>query len=133
VNVTSSNEADASAQISGMTGAAIANPADLVKVRMQAPNNTKRLRDHFIDIYRTAGLKGFYRAVVPTVFRAGLLTSFQLGTYDHSKHLLIDKFPRHFDENFRTHFLASGIAGLVCSVVTAPVDMCALCMSVQSS
>jgi isocitrate dehydrogenase kinase/phosphatase len=106
-----------------MTGAAIANPADLMKVRMQAPNNTMRLRDHFADIYRTAGLRGFYRAVLPTVFRAGLLTSFQLGTYDHAKHTLLDSFPATFEENFQTHFIASGIAGLVCSVVTAPVDM----------
>ncbi|KAJ3150547.1 hypothetical protein HDU89_002953 [Geranomyces variabilis] len=109
---------------SGMIGAAIANPADLLKVRMQTPNATGSLAQHFTTIIRTeGGVKGLYRAVGPTVVRAGILTSSQLGTYDFVKYLLLDDFPNVFQEGFATHLAASGAAGFVCSAVSAPVDV----------
>ncbi|KAJ3145563.1 hypothetical protein HDU86_000872 [Geranomyces michiganensis] len=73
---------------SGMIGAAIANPADLLKVRMQSPDAAGSLVHHLSTIIRTeGGVKGLYRAVGPTVTRAGILTSSQLGTYDAVKYL----------------------------------------------
>ncbi|KAJ3176545.1 hypothetical protein HDU87_005239 [Geranomyces variabilis] len=109
---------------SGMIGAAIANPADLLKVRMQTPNATGSLAQHFTNIIRTeGGIKGLYRAVGPTVVRAGILTSSQLGTYDFVKYLLLEDFPNIFREGFATHLAASGAAGFVCSAVSAPVDV----------
>lgn len=91
---------------SGCLGAAIANPADLVrclfpfvgrcneakpryhqmKVQMQRVGATGSLRETALGIYRANGLAGFYRAVLPTTARAGILTASQLGTYDHAKH-----------------------------------------------
>ncbi|RUS14667.1 mitochondrial substrate carrier family protein ucpB [Endogone sp. FLAS-F59071] len=109
---------------SGMTGAAIANPTDLVKVRMQAynPSPTPRYRSVFSafpDIYRTEGLSGLYRGVGPTMIRAALVTASQLATYDHAKHWLIGQGIR---EGLPAHFASSVIAGLACSITSAPVD-----------
>ncbi|BGP37543.1 hypothetical protein JCM10450v2_001458 [Rhodotorula kratochvilovae] len=113
----------AAGMASGMVGAAVANPADLLKVRLQAPSATGTLRDHASNIYRAHGIKGFYKALFPTTVRAGILTAAQLGTYDHFKHLLKKDFPQHFQEGIRTHLVASGIAGFCCSAASNPVDV----------
>ncbi|GAA6033287.1 hypothetical protein JCM8097_006670 [Rhodosporidiobolus ruineniae] len=113
----------AAGMASGMVGAAIANPADLLKVRMQAPSATGTLRDHFHDIMRSSGIKGLYKAVFPTTIRAGILTSSQLGCYDGIKHMLKRDFPAYFTEGFRTHLAASAVAGFCCSVASNPVDV----------
>ncbi len=57
---------------------------------MQTPNAQGSLAHHIATIWhKEGGLQGLYRAVGPTTIRAGLLTSAQLGTYDHSKHLSV--------------------------------------------
>lgn len=53
---------------------------------MQTLGASGTLRSHAIAIVQTKGVKGMYRAVVPTMIRAGILTSSQLGVYDHAKH-----------------------------------------------
>ncbi|GEM09013.1 mitochondrial carrier protein [Rhodotorula toruloides] len=122
----------AAGMASGMVGAAIANPADLLKVRMQAPSASGTLRQHAYQIYAANGLKGMYKAVGPTTFRAGILTSCQLGCYDHAKHVLGGRmgrrrlktdFPNSFEEGLTTHLIASGIAGFCCSAASNPVDV----------
>jgi len=107
---------------SGCLGAAIANPADLIKVRMQAVGANKTLRAQASTIVAERGLKGLYRGIVPTTFRAGILTSSQLGSYDASKQYLKRTYPVTFPDTFKTHFVCSAIAGFVCSVTSAPVD-----------
>lgn len=54
------------------------------------------------------------------MFRAGILTSAQLGVYDQSKQILKHDFPTVFREGFVTHLAASGMAGFCCSAVSAP-------------
>ncbi|BGO89255.1 hypothetical protein NBRC10512_003929 [Rhodotorula toruloides] len=113
----------AAGMASGIVGAAVANPADLLKVRMQAPSAHGTLRQHAYQIYSANGLKGMYKAVGPTTFRAGILTSCQLGCYDHAKHVLKTDFPNTFEEGLTTHLIASGIAGFCCSAASNPVDV----------
>jgi hypothetical protein len=114
--------------LSGSVGAAIANPTDLVKVRMQAmslpthqlaPNAApvptpkhqyKNTFDAFATIFRTEGLAGLYRGVGPTTQRAMILTASQLPSYDHSKHMLLAS--GWFHEGLLTHCSASIIAGM---------------------
>lgn len=98
-------------------------PAQL-KVRMQTPGAVGSLAQHLRTILtHEGGIRGLYRAVGPTVVRAGILTSAQLGTYDATKHLLMDDFPHLFREGFATHFAASGAAGFACAATSAPVDV----------
>jgi hypothetical protein len=55
---------------SGCLGAAVANPADVLKVRLQAIGGSKMgLRAHAATILREDGVRGFYRALVPTIAR----------------------------------------------------------------
>lgn len=60
-----------------------------LKVRLQAPAATGSLRQHVAQIAQNEGIKGFYKAVGPTIVRAGVLTSTQLGCYDHIKHTCV--------------------------------------------
>ncbi|CEQ39223.1 SPOSA6832_00734 [Sporobolomyces salmonicolor] len=134
----------AAGMVSGMIGAAVANPADLVhrtlfpflslsvliqllstqlKVRMQSLSATGTLRDHASTIINTQGVRGFYRAVLPTTLRAGILTASQLGCYDHTKHVLKTDFPNTFREGMPTHLVASAIAGFCCSAASNPIDV----------
>jgi len=110
--------------IAGATGAAIANPTDLVKVRLQAEEKRgTRYRGTFHafqSIYQKEGLAGLYRGVSPTTQRAMLLTASQLPSYDHFKHFLLST--PYFEEGLVTHFTASIFAGFVCATVTNPID-----------
>jgi hypothetical protein len=107
--------------LAGALGAAIANPTDLVKVRLQAsasgssalsflvPNEKQRVSDFqltwrmFAYTFQKEGVRGLYRGVGPTTQRAALLTAAQLGSYDHIKHFLLN-LDIGFKENSLTHF-----------------------------
>ncbi|KAF9356910.1 hypothetical protein BGX26_004542 [Mortierella sp. AD094] len=118
---------------SGMIGSAIANPTDLIKVRLQAfwPSGKPRyasIPDAFKSIYAEEGVRGLFRGVVPTSARAMVVTASQLASYDTTKHWLLKQRDSNgnaiFKEGFLTHFCASTFAGLVCSVTSAPLDVC---------
>ncbi|POY72932.1 hypothetical protein BMF94_4008 [Rhodotorula taiwanensis] len=123
----------AAGMASGMVGAAIANPADLLKVRLQAPSATGSLRWHASQIIQQHGVAGLYKAVFPTTVRAGILTSSQLGVYDHAKHTLINDFPGTFREGLPTHLAASGFAGFCCSATSNPIDVVKVRMMTDST
>lgn len=62
--------------LSGMIGSFLANPTDILKVRMQAwEAEPISLRSHAKIIYNSWGFLGFYVGVRPTVIRAMLLNS----------------------------------------------------------
>ncbi|KAI8603365.1 mitochondrial carrier domain-containing protein [Dissophora ornata] len=116
---------------SGMIGSVIANPTDLIKVRLQAfwPSGEPRyasIRDACRSIYREEGVPGLYRGVVPTAARAMVVTASQLASYDTTKHWLLklkdQNGDRRFKEGYLTHFCASTVAGLICSISTSPID-----------
>eukprot|EP00795_Rhopilema_esculentum_P009542 gene9542-17288_t len=118
-----------SGALSGSIGSAIANPTDLVKIRLQAegklePGQTPRYKstfDAFAQISRKEGVRGLWRGVGPTVQRAAIITASQIPSYDHTKHALLNNKVMH--EGLRLHFVSSMVAGLVCAIVTSPVDV----------
>ena len=139
--VVSANEAERNAlpfykkllsgAVSGSVGAAIANPTDLVKVRMQADASSvarggepryRNLRHAVTHIIRHEGFKGLYKGVGPTTQRAAILTATQTSSYDHVKHWMLNR--RIFKgEGPALHFASAVVAGLACATTTAPVDL----------
>jgi len=117
-----------SGMLSGAIGAAIANPTDLVKVRLQAegklkPGQQKRYHgtvDAFVKIIKHEGLAGLYKGVGPTTQRAALLTASQLSSYDQFEHILLRN--TSLTAGLINHFVASIAAGLVAAIVTSPID-----------
>jgi solute carrier family 25 (mitochondrial carrier), member 14/30 len=58
------------AALAGAFSSALANPTDVLKVRMQAKgiqgNERLPLYKNFYSVYKTEGFRGLYRGVVPT-------------------------------------------------------------------
>ncbi|KAI0689966.1 mitochondrial carrier [Cytidiella melzeri] len=116
-------------------GAALANPADLVKVRMQAhyPNGSpyESTRHAFVSVFREGasshripligGLHKLYGGVAPTIVRGVVLSASQICSYDQVKQTL--KKRGIMQEGLGLHFTASLFAGLFCSITSNPVDV----------
>ena len=75
---------------SGLVGSTIANPADLLKIRMQADTGSHSIGWHIRDVYGHNGIVGFWKGVGPTCIRAMIMNGTKLATYDTIKHGIID-------------------------------------------
>eukprot|EP00656_Telonema_subtile_P056708 TRINITY_DN9134_c0_g1_i2.p1 TRINITY_DN9134_c0_g1~~TRINITY_DN9134_c0_g1_i2.p1 ORF type:complete len:282 (+),score=62.72 TRINITY_DN9134_c0_g1_i2:138-983(+) len=105
---------------SGAIGAGLSNPADLVKVRMQAASSQQpytSTRAALCRIYSEEGARGLFRGCLATVQRAAILTATQLGTYDHAKHVVRDDL-QMMAEGPALHFVAGTTAGFFVAVTT---------------
>eukprot|EP01062_Namystynia_karyoxenos_P010684 TRINITY_DN13800_c0_g1_i1.p1 TRINITY_DN13800_c0_g1~~TRINITY_DN13800_c0_g1_i1.p1 ORF type:complete len:343 (+),score=110.98 TRINITY_DN13800_c0_g1_i1:115-1029(+) len=114
----------ASGACSGAFGSAIANPCDLVKIRMQSDIAGTRYRNVFAawgDIFRAEGVRGLYVGVAQTVQRAFVLGGCQAPAYDHTKHTI--KNLKMMEEGVALHLVSSFVAGIVAVTVTAPIDL----------
>ncbi|KAH9915696.1 mitochondrial carrier [Fomitopsis serialis] len=129
----------AAATIASALGSAIANPTDLVKVRMQAyyPSGSpyRNMRHAFAMIWKEGvapaastglgsvsdGLRALYRGSTPTTVRGIVLSVSQICSYDQAKQVL--KRRELMQEGVGLHFVASMFAGLVCSITSNPVDV----------
>jgi solute carrier family 25 protein 14/30 len=117
--------------ISGAFASAVANPTDVLKVRMQActshagltipTTQTGSVITAFANIYRMEGLRGLYRGVGPTTQRAAVVAGVLLPTYDLSKKYLLNH--THLQDTPTTHFLSSFVASFVAAVASNPIDV----------
>ncbi|CEI65254.1 hypothetical protein FVEN_g6314 [Fusarium venenatum] len=114
---------------SGFVGGIAGNFADVLNVRMQhdaaLPQAERRNYRHAFDgmvrMAREEGPKSLFRGWLPNSTRAMFMTAGQLASYDISKSLLIKYTP--MQDNLKTHFTASFIAGFVAATITSPVDV----------
>ena len=110
-----------SGALSGAIASSIANPTDLVKIRLQAKDSPYRgMIDCFTQIVKKDGFKGLYRGVVPTTIRAMILTASQLPSYDQAKQYLKAK---GWKEGIATHLSCSLFASVIVATTTSPVDV----------
>jgi hypothetical protein len=117
--------------MSGCVGAAIANPTDLVKIRLQADSSPRKMASPdykprgaigtLTHIFTNeGGIKGLWQGVGPNVQRAAILTAAQVGSYDEAKNTI--KAYGWLPEGLGLHVAASMVAGLAAAIATAPVD-----------
>jgi solute carrier family 25 uncoupling protein 8/9 len=113
----------AAGMVSGGFAAAVCNPTDMVKTRMQASTANGRCGPMSVAarIIREEGVVVLWKGTTPSMARAALLTASQCATYDEVKLFFLQKLG--WKDGIGTHFAVSGIAGLVTTTVTAPVDM----------
>jgi len=110
--------------VAGTVSSAIANPTDVLKVRMQAACTSmqrKTLIECFREVYRYEGLTGLWRGVVPTAQRAAVLTAIELPIYDFSKHWLIRS--NIMGDTVSNHFVSSFVSSLGGAVASTPIDV----------
>lgn len=110
------------AALAGAFSSAIANPTDVLKVRMQVQGKGAHqmpLYKCFYEIYRTEGVRGLYRGVMPTSQRAMTIAAVELPVYDYCKDYLLD----HVGDQPVNHFISSFIASLLAAIASCPIDV----------
>ena len=109
--------------IAGLIGSSIANPADVIKTRMQGqPAGTSQTFVwHIKDVYHNqGGVSGFYIGLKATCIRAMILNATKLGTYDKIKNKLIDSGT--IKDGRPCQFVASVFAGFAMTCTTTAMD-----------
>ena len=117
--------------ISGSLSASIANPTDVLKVRLQSrsapvvsPKRVIRvsLYNCFHDIYTREGVAGLWRGVAPTASRAALVAGVQLPVYDQIKLFMLRNNLLPGDSAWN-HLFSSFCASFCACAASSPVDV----------
>ncbi|XP_074633249.1 kidney mitochondrial carrier protein 1-like isoform X2 [Acropora palmata] len=113
--------------VAGGVSSAMCNPTDVLKIRMQAQYQSgsneagKGMMGSFASMFKEEGIRGLYRGVGPTAYRATVIAGVELPVYDWVKKKILDF--RILDDNPYTHFCASGVAGLAGAIASNPIDV----------
>ncbi|XP_057424236.1 uncharacterized protein LOC130717872 isoform X1 [Lotus japonicus] len=113
----------ASGMFAGAISTALTNPMEVLKVRLQM-NPDMRKSGPILELRRTVseeGVKALWKGVGPAMARAGALTASQLATYDETKQILVRW--TSLKEGFHLHLISSTVAGILSTLITAPMDM----------
>uniref|UniRef100_A0A8C2NNZ7 Conserved oligomeric Golgi complex subunit 3 n=1 Tax=Capra hircus TaxID=9925 RepID=A0A8C2NNZ7_CAPHI len=109
--------------LSGVISSSIANPTDVLKIRMQAQSSTLQggMIGNFINIYQQEGTRGLWKGVSLTAQRAAIVVGVELPVYDLTKkHLILSGL---MGDTVYTHFLSSFTCGLAGALASNPVDV----------
>lgn len=117
------------ALITGAIAITVANPTDLVKVRLQAegklPIGVPRRYSGALDAYHTIvkqeGLAALWTGLGPNIARNAIINAAELASYDHVKETIL-KIPG-FSDNALTHVLSGLGAGFFAVSIGSPVDV----------
>lgn len=113
----------------GALAISIANPTDLVKVRLQAegklPPGVRRrysgALSAYSTIYKQEGLRALWTGMGPNIARNAIINAAELASYDQVKETIL-KLPG-FSDNVFTHLLAGLGAGFFAVCIGSPVDV----------
>ncbi|RAL42369.1 hypothetical protein DM860_012152 [Cuscuta australis] len=112
-----------------LTAISVANPTDLVKVRLQAESKTPAgaprryfgAMDAYYTIAKQEGFAALWTGLVPNVARNAIINAAELASYDHVKETVL-KIPG-FTDGPLTHLLAGLGAGFFAVCIGSPVDV----------
>jgi solute carrier family 25 oxoglutarate transporter 11 len=115
--------------VAGAIGALAGTPADLALIRMASdgrlpPEQRRGYTNVFNALYRVCkeeGVLSMWRGVTPTVVRGAVLNAAQLGGYSSFKSAVLKS--GYFNDNIYAHAAASMASGLLCSILSLPVDI----------
>ncbi|KAH0624423.1 hypothetical protein JD844_031844 [Phrynosoma platyrhinos] len=109
--------------LSGVISSCIANPTDVLKIRMQAQGSVIQggMIGNFMTIYQNEGTKGLWKGVSLTAQRAAVVVGVELPVYDLAKkHIIMSGF---MGDTVYTHFIASFTCGLAGALASNPIDV----------
>ncbi|KAH0884958.1 hypothetical protein HID58_061054 [Brassica napus] len=113
----------------GALGIIVANPTDLVKVRLQAegklaagvPKRYTGALNAYSTIVRQEGVRALWTGLGPNVARNAIINAAELASYDQVKQTIL-KIPG-FTDNVVTHILSGLGAGFFAVCIGSPVDV----------
>lgn len=120
----------ASAITTGAIGISVAQPTDVVKVRMQAQSRGgagnggvfyNSSMDAYRTIYRTEGVAGLWKGLGPNIARNSVVNAAELVCYDTVKEALIER--RLLADGFLCHLTSAFSAGFCATFVSSPIDV----------
>jgi solute carrier family 25 (mitochondrial uncoupling protein), member 8/9 len=113
----------------GALGISVANPTDVVKIRLQAQGRLpveqhiyKGATDCYRQIIAANGVKGLWIGVAPNIMRNSIINAAEIASYDQYKEF----FTQSCGFNpvaFYTHFVCAFGAGFNAVIVGSPVDV----------
>ena len=109
--------------ITGIPSALVVAPVDHTRIKMQVLNNHLKYNgslDVGLKIYKEFGIKGLYQGFYPTLLNEIL----SLGVYFGSYEWLLRRYDTRESgsTNKVVSFFAGGVAGVLCWLVTYPLD-----------
>lgn len=81
----------------------------------------KNAIDGLLRVRREEGFKRLFSGASTATCRGFLMTVGQIAFYDQVKSLMLNS--GHFEDNPKTHFLASLVAGAIATTLTQPLDV----------
>lgn len=117
------------ALLTGAMAIVIANPTDLVKVRLQAegklpagvPGRYAGALDAYFTIVKQEGLGALWTGLGPNIARNAIINAAELASYDQVKQTIL-QIPGFTDSAF-THVLAGLGAGFFAVCIGSPIDV----------
>ena len=99
-------------------------PISVVKVRMESPTCTvySGVQNGLRSIYKTEGIPGFYRGLLPTVIREVPYSSLGYGFYEKYIQILKEYTGRDRTDPIVT-FISGSLAGFSATLITQPFDV----------
>ncbi|KAK7817535.1 mitochondrial uncoupling protein 2 [Quercus suber] len=115
--------------LTGAIAIIVANPTDLVKVRLQAegklpagvPRRYSGAWDAYFTIVKQEGLGALWTGLGPNVARNAIVNAAELASYDQVKQMILN-IPGFMD-NILTHLLAGLGAGFFAVCIGSPVEV----------
>ncbi|KAF2535301.1 hypothetical protein F2Q70_00005481 [Brassica cretica] len=117
------------ALLTGAIAIIVANPTDLVKVRLQSegklpagvPRRYAGAVDAYFTIVKMEGVSALWTGLGPNIARNAIVNAAELASYDQIKETIM-KIPG-FGDSVLTHLLASLAAGFFAVCIGSPVDV----------
>jgi len=120
------------AVVAASVASVIANPTDVIKVRMQSGQRVRSHSGTMLSVGRNIcseeGITGLWRGVCPTAKRAVVVAGVQLPVYDWTKSRLLSTGVK---DGPACHLFSSILAGLSACLASNPVDVVRTRMMVQ--
>eukprot|EP00238_Polyblepharides_amylifera_P001300 CAMPEP_0196572246 /NCGR_PEP_ID=MMETSP1081-20130531/2334_1 /TAXON_ID=36882 /ORGANISM="Pyramimonas amylifera, Strain CCMP720" /LENGTH=175 /DNA_ID=CAMNT_0041889503 /DNA_START=303 /DNA_END=827 /DNA_ORIENTATION=+ len=113
--------------LTGGLSAAVCNPTDLIKVRMQAdgvrlesPPSYRSISHALRTTLAEEGVRGLYKGVGPTSARASVVAAAELASYDEVKGSLLNC---GVSNGLPLHVTTSLISGFMATICSSPFDV----------
>ena len=115
----------AAALCTGVLGSLLANPIDVVKIRlMRDPGAYRSTLSAVPALARAEGAAGLYRGLAPSTLRGACVSAGELATYDIAKGALRGSGVAALSrDGVPLHVAASLVAGAAAALVAAPFDV----------